>query len=232
MNRVNRFNLVLALALIIVTIISFVIPFPKTASFFISYLFVAIALIAQIWINKIAYKDAQTLMSKFYGFPVTVVGFRYLEAVLISAIVIIICSSANSHFPWWISVVVYLLLTGIAVAGLVTADSTRNYVEQQDVKMQESISFMKRLTVEAQALQLGNNNPEMDTILQTLYEEIRYSDPVSTAELTGYEKQMYVLFTNIQTAVARRDLKTVQLAYDEFHKQLILRNTICKTMKR
>lgn len=65
---------VLAIIFALFNVIAFVIPTAKTATFWIAYVFTAVAFLSQIAIWKFAFNGANTLKSKFLGIPLVSVG--------------------------------------------------------------------------------------------------------------------------------------------------------------
>ena len=70
--------ILLGIAFVLVSVIAFTVPSAKTSVFWISYVFTVIAFAAQIAIWKAALGRAESLKSKFLGFPVVHIGMVYL----------------------------------------------------------------------------------------------------------------------------------------------------------
>ena len=62
--------IILGILFALVSIFAFAVPTIKTATFWIAYVFTAVAFVAQIFIWKTALGKEETLKSKFLGFPV------------------------------------------------------------------------------------------------------------------------------------------------------------------
>jgi hypothetical protein len=231
MGKTKKLIAVLGILLIIINIVAFLVPFPKTAVFWISDIFVIFAVIAQYFVEKIAYGHAETIKSKFYGFPVLRVGMLYLGSIIGCAVVFILLSCVIWAVPIWLPVVVYVVATGLFAIGLITTDSVRNFVETQDRTQQANTSFMRKMTAEALALEKGNTDPKIQKILERLYDDIRASDPVSSEALAGYETELERLFRMIQEAALHNDSDKVMDVYKEFYQQLTMRNAACRSMK-
>lgn len=231
MKRQGRLLAVLGIILVAINIIAFAIPFPKTVSFWISDVFVILAIMAQILFNYIAYGKADTVRSKVYGFPIVRVGISYLRAVLICACIITIVSSVINQFPTWISVVVYVFLTGAAGIGLIATDHSREIAEHIDETTENDTAFMRKLYREANALTKYSNDPDIRKILVKMAENIRYSDPVSSLALKSQEQLMYSTFQIIREVTQQEDKLKLQTYSELFNKQLVERNSMCKTGK-
>ena len=75
---------ILGILFVLVSVIAFAVPLAKTAAFWISYAFTVIAFAAQIVIWKAALGRAESLKSKFLGFPVVHIGMVYLVVQIIA----------------------------------------------------------------------------------------------------------------------------------------------------
>ena len=104
---------VAGIILVVLNIIFFAMPIHKTAVFWISDLVVAVAIIAQVPIADMAFKENSSLTSKVYGWPVMSVGLRFLAILSVFALVFILLSGSNRHFPLWIPIVVYAIVYGL-----------------------------------------------------------------------------------------------------------------------
>ena len=119
--------------MVVFNVIVFALPIYKTPVVLISDIAVVIAIAAQIPISSIAMKKGTTVTSKVYGWPIISVGLRYLAAITACAMIFILISGVTLIFPIWLPIIVYVVLYGAAGIGLIAAESTRNYVEEQDI---------------------------------------------------------------------------------------------------
>ena len=69
---------VLEIAFVLFNVIAFAVPTVKTATFWVAYVFTAVAFASQIAIWNFAFKGTDTLKSKFLGIPLISVGITYL----------------------------------------------------------------------------------------------------------------------------------------------------------
>ncbi|RCH43703.1 hypothetical protein [Blautia obeum] len=223
---------VAAIMMVVLNIILFVVPFNKTATFWISDAAVVIAIIVQIPISGIAFKNNSSLTSKVYGWPIMSVGLRYLAAITCCAVILILLSGNIRHFPVWISVVVYAVLFGGAAIGLIASDSTRNFVETEKIKLEDWTIFMRKLYAEANALKVTTTDREISGILSKLAESIRFSDPASCEEVFEQEGELYTTFGELKDAVKNKNTEDVKSISEKFRHQLENRNAMCKYAKR
>lgn len=222
---------VAGIIMVALNVVLFAIPFNKTATFWISDIAVAGAIVAQIPISGIAFKNNSTLTSKIYGWPIMSVGLRYLAAITGCAVVLILLSGNIKHFPIWISVVVYVVLYGAAAIGLIASDSTRNFVQSQDIKLEDRTVFMRKLYAEANSLKGTVSDRELFGMLTKLAENIRFSDPTSNEAVFDQENELYVTFGEIKEAVKAKDIEKAKKLTVKFNQQLETRNSMCKYAK-
>ena len=78
---------ILAIVFVVYNVLAFVIPFEKTGTFWLSYIFSVIAIAVQVYVIKVAFCKEKSVKSKFYGFPVANVGVIYMLAQLALSLV-------------------------------------------------------------------------------------------------------------------------------------------------
>ena len=149
MKRSSRYNAIWVILLIVVSIIAFLLPIQRTDTFWISYAFVVLAIIAQCLINGRIVKHSASLRSRVYGWPIMRVGYIYLGVILCCAVIFTALSNAILSFPFQLPIAVYALVTGLAGIGLIATSDARDYVERAELKAQASVSFMRQLANEA-----------------------------------------------------------------------------------
>lgn len=222
---------VAGIILIVFNIVFLAGPFHKTAVFWISDIVVALGVLLQIPIADMAFKENSTLKSKVYGWPILSVGLRYLAVLGICAVVFIIISAGNPFFPIWLPIIVYAVIYGAAAIGLIASDSARDFVEAQDVKLEDRTVFMRKLYAEAGNLRKMTSDREISGILTKVAEKIRFSDPTSCEEAFEQEGVLYKTFESLKNAVKAGNKEEIQRIATDFTQQLEIRNSICKNSK-
>ena len=227
-----KIPVVAGIVMVVLNVVLFVIPFHKTVTFWISDVAVVLAIAAQIPIADIALKKGSGVTSKVYGWPIASVGFRYLCAITLSAIIFILLSGNIANFPVWVAIVVYTILYGAAAIGLITADSARNFVEKQDVKLEDKTLFMRKLYIEMESLKESVSDREMSAMITKLAEKVRFSDPTSNEALFEQEGTLYATFGELKEAIKEKNKDSVRTVSQRFEEQLETRNRMCKFAKR
>lgn len=229
----TRFWVILGVIAVVYNVIAFALPFPKTAVFFISYLFTLIAIVAQIYVIRTAFFRGEGIKSKFYGFPIAKLGAVYLAAQMVLGLLFMSLGMILGDIvPVWLPLVLYVLLLGSAVIGFIAADAAREEVVRQDVVIKKNVGRMRRFQAQMKALEGGNQMPEAAESLRKLSEEFRFSDPVSSEATEELEEQLSENLANLQDAVALLKKEETLALCRKLSANLAERNQICRFSKK
>lgn len=229
MNRQNkRAFSVIAIIFVVFQVLVFSIPFEKTAVFWTAYLFGDVAILAQIYVLKIAFDGAETLKSKFYGFPIIRIGTMYALAQVVASLIFM---SASSVLPVQISVVVSILLLAAAAIGTISADGLREELTRQDTVLKANVSTMRGLQSQVNTLVGLCKEETLQKKIRDFAEELKYSDPVSGDSTEALELEMMALITDLQNAVLENAISDADVLLQKLKVVLVERNRICKLNK-
>lgn len=220
-NKVQGY-LILAIAFILVSVVAFVLPTQKTSVFWIAYAFTVLAFAAQLLIWKVAWNSAETLKSKFLGFPIIRVGYIYLVVQIVAFAILV---GAAAIVPNWVAVIVCCLILGASAVCLIATDAGRNEIERVEQKVQSKVSALKMLQIDVEMLAKTEADSEVKSKLTKLAEKIRYSDPMSSDALTELEGAIAGKVKELKTSLDKRSLIA------EIDTLLSERNTKCKALK-
>ena len=224
-----RFLIIIGLSLVAFNVIAFVVPFAKTAVFWIGYGFGMFAILVQILVMKLAFDGAESVRSKFYGFPIARIGVIYLIAQVLLSIG---AMALGMFIPPWISAVLFIVMLAAAAAGLVSADAVREEVERQDEKIGKDVSRMRILQSKMNVLiSQSDVSGELKTELDKLADSIKYSDPVSGKATEEIEQELYFNIEELQKAVVDGDNKSALKLCTKTGGILAERNRLCKLNK-
>ena len=200
--------IVLALLLAVFSVVAFIIPFARTATFWLAYGFGAFALLFQLYIFRSAAATNGDAKSRFYGFPVARVGVIYLVAQLIASFIEMALAKL---LPAWVPLIVNLILLVAAFIGCITVETMRDEIVRQDGKLEKNITNMREL--------------------QSLADEFRYSDPVSSDNTIDLEADMRSQLGDIQQTLVEGDSDGVKKLCGKLAGSLAERNRICSVSK-
>jgi hypothetical protein len=185
------------LVIVIFSLVAFIVPLEKTATFWVAYAFGIVACILQEAICIMSWDKAMTTKSRFLGIPQLMVGVYYLIAQLIVSLVFIFMPHLSFVIPLGISI---LLLALFAIL-MIGTEAARDEIQRIDDKVAAKVGFIKGLQVEVELLILHAHNDEVKRQLKDLAESIRYSDPMSTETVAPVEAQMTALLAEIKATI-------------------------------
>ena len=226
-----RWWVVWAIVLVVYNVIALAIPFPKNPVFFVSGVFTLIAIAAQIYVIRTSFYHEEGAKSKFYGFPIAKIGTLYLVVQMVLGLVFMALGLVVS-VPVWISLVLYVVLLGAAAVGLISTEATRDEIMWQDRKLKKNVSCMRRLQSKAMAMVPLAKDASVRTALEKFAEDIRFSDPVSSAALEAAEADLSACIDDLQQAVLDNDCNVALSLEKKAEMLLAERNRLCKLEKQ
>ena len=219
---------VLGIILVLYCVLVFVIPFEKNTVFWLSFIFTLIAILAQIYILKIAFRHGESLKSKFYGFPIARVGAIYLAVQLVLGL---LCMALGQWIPVWVAAPVYILILALSVIGIMATDAARDEVERQETQKKIDTSFMDNLYLQLSGLAAQCGEPEAKKALEKLAEEVRFSDPVSGESVLSIENEITEAAGALQKALNDKDTAKLTELTSQIKDKLSARNRLVKQHK-
>ena len=123
----TRWWIGLGAAAVVYNVIAFALPFGKTAVFFLSWIFTMAAIAAQVYVIRTAFFKGEGIKSKLYGFPIARVGLLYLAVQVVLGLIFM---ALGTVVPFWLPLVLYVILMGAALIGLITTEGAREEVER------------------------------------------------------------------------------------------------------
>lgn len=213
---------------VVYNVIAFALPFVKTAVFFLSWAFTMAALAAQIYVIRTAFFKEEGVRSKLYGFPIARVGMIYLA---VQAVLGLIFMALGTVVPIWLPLVLYVILMGAALIGLITTEGAREEVERQDKTLIKDVSRMRKFQAHTKMLAREGQIPEAKEPLRELAEAFRYSDPVSSEVLREIEDTLADDLAHLQDAVALLEKEKALELCRKTRRDLEERNQLCRLGK-
>ena len=196
---------VLAIAFVLFNVIAFAVPTAKTATFWIAYVFTAVAFASQIAVWKLAFKGADTLKSKFLGIPLISVGITYLIVQIIAFVIFMALPLTAS----WIAIVVCALILGISAICLIGTETGREEINRVEETVEKKVFYIKELQVDVEILASAEIDTDTKTALTKLAEKIRFSDPMSNDVLADLEAEISAKVKELKTAENKAEIITV-----------------------
>lgn len=223
-NRKTMF-LLLGISLILYSAIVWIVPWQKNFLMILSYIFTVIAFAAQGVLWKYAWQNSDNAMSKFYGIPVIRIGVIYL---IIQTIISVLVMLGSERIPTWIPTLVYIVLLGAFLIGTILSVKIKDQIDTLEVAQKKETHVIKKLRVEADYL---SNTYRENEKLQTIKDDLKYSDPVSSDALREEEKELALLMEQMGQALKENEMGKFTQVADEFIVKLKKRNKLCKIYK-
>ena len=133
--------------------------------------------------------------------------------------------------PVWLAVLVYAIMLGAAVIGLISADAVAEQIHAQDAKLKKDVAAMRTIQSKLSVLPGQCEDPVTAKCLTQLAEEIRFSDPVSSEGTQETEADLNALTDELQKAVLENDTAAAQNLCKRCQAVLMERNRLCKLEK-
>lgn len=206
------------------------IPFPKNAASWISFTFTLISLAVSFYIISGVLKKDGDLKSKFYGFPILKIGYLYPAVQWILGIVI--CGiAAFVAVPYWIALVLSLVLLAVAIIGVISTDNVRDIIEENEAQIERTTKATKLFNLNiSSALDLCAE-PIVKKELEKLAEAFRFSDPVSSEATEDIENIIMEKLEKLKIQIASSSSDENIEKITELKNLLFERNRICKATK-
>ena len=214
----------LGVLLVLYLLVAFLIPFGKTAVFWVSLVFTLIAFGVAAFSLYTAFLKKPDAKSRFYGFPIAKIGVIYGGAQLLLGLLFM---ALGKWVPVWAAVLVYAIALGAAVIGLVSADAVVEEIHKQDEKLKKNVAFMRALQSQVNQMASQCSLPEV----KRFSEDVRYSDPVSSDALAEAERDLSAAVEELQAAIVDGDNAVILQLVQKADNLLKERNRLCKLNK-
>lgn len=196
------------------------------ARFWIAWAFILAAFIGNLVCAYFAFK-AENLKKVFLNLPLITVSWSALIAVLIVGSVLILIPNC----PVWVAAIVCIVVLAFNAIAVIKAVWAADTVNKVDEKVKAQTSYIKNLTVDAESILARAKSDAVKAACKKVYEAIRYSDPISSDELTVIEAKITVKVDELASAVGADDAEKVKEIADEIVVLVDDRNKKCKALK-
>lgn len=222
---------VYAIVLFVYVLAFLIIPFNKTAASWISFVFTIVAIAGSLFVCGYAFNAKQTLVSKIYGYPIFRVGAVYAIAQL--SIGIVICAiSAVIAVPYWVALLLSVILLGAAAIGVIITDNTRDFVEEVDESVKVDTKNITRFQIDIAGIVDICENKEVKADLEKLNELFKFSDPITNDDTREIEESIKELLVELKTIVVDGSVDDIKALTKKLTSALNERNRICKSTKQ
>lgn len=187
------------LALAAVLVLMFLIPFVRTAAWWIAAGCTVLMFCLCAFAFLKAFQSDVSLESKLLGWPIFQVGYT---ALFVQLVVGFIFMGIASFCPVWVVVIGEMLVFTVTGICLTVKDAARQEITGSEQTVKDQTAAWKAIRARAAAIAAETGHPE----LKKLAEEIRYADPMPT-ELDGEIAQM------LETLSSYADAQNIRKAF-------------------
>lgn len=192
------------------------------ARFWVAWAFILAAFVGNLACANAAFK-AEQLKKLFYRVPLITVSYAGLIATLLLGGGLMLIPNC----PAWIAAVVCVLVAAVTAVAVVKAGWAGEVVGEIDEKVAQKTQFIKLLTAEAEALISAAKTPDARAAAKKVCEAVRYSDPMSNADLELQIEQKFEAFSS----AVNDDTESISVLGDEVVALIAIRNRRCKYLK-
>lgn len=226
----NSVIMVYAIILAVYVLAFLIIPFNKVAASWISFAFTIFALISSLAICGFAFNKGEKLVSKIYGLPVFKIGVFYAVAQFVLGVVICVIA-AFVAIPYWIVLLLSVILLAGSAIGLIVVDNVRVIVESMDEEVKQATRNLTVFKVNIVGILDVCTNAEVKPDLQKLNELFKYSDPVSSEATQPHEQAINTMLIELRNIVENGSTEDVKALITKITNALNDRNRVCKATK-
>ncbi len=211
-----------AIALVVFNVITFVVTNETIgltsvgSSFWVGYAFITIAFIGNLICGWLFFKE-ENKGKVFLNIPIINLAYSALIVSLIVGAV----AMAVPQIPYWIGVIVDVLVLAFYAIAIVKVSAAANIVNDVEQKVKVQTFFIKSLTVDIEMLAEKEKNPEIKQQLKKLAEKAKYSDPTSNDALADLDSKIANKVNELKTAGNKLEIiNQIDLLLTERNKKL------------
>ena len=197
-----------------------------TGSFWIAYGAIMIAFLGQLACACIAFRS-ENAEKLFLNISLVSQSYSALIAMLVVGSVFIVIPS----LPSWIGAVGCSAILAFSILSVMKAAVSIDAVVAVGEKTAINTKAMKTMAAEVAGLVELSSTETIKTKLKKVYEEIRYSDPVSNETLEEIEWKIKVAIAELRDAVNQGDEEKIDQLSQKIVAMIKQRNQLCKLSK-
>ena len=196
------------------------------ATFWVGYIFITVAFLCHLVWSIIALQ-AENRKRVFYNIPLITISYSGLVTMLIFGSIFM----AIPTFPEWVGIIVCVFVLVFNLISIAKAAAAIEIISSVDEKTESQTDYIKSLTANIQTLSATSATEEIRKEINSVYEAVRYSDPVSHPSLSKIELQITIEVNALSDAVKNEDAELTK----EISKSIIAlveqRNIECRAAK-
>ena len=171
------------------------------ARFWVAWIAVHVAFIGNLICSFKAFRS-ENLKKMFYSLPLITVSWTALIAMTVASGVLM----SIPNLPAWIAAIVCILILAFYAIAVIKSFWAADAVEKIDEKVKEQTSFIKNLSATTEGLIARAKSEQVKAECKKVYEAVRYSDPISSLNLSVEEAKIKVKMDEFTYAVNDDDI--------------------------
>lgn len=197
-----------------------------TVSFWIGYGVITAAFIGQLVCACLSLRSSSPKRT-FYNLSLFSTSLGGLMATFVVGILCMLIAP----LPYWVGAIICPVILVFNIIAALKAGVAISIVERVDREVAARTFTIRSLTADAEALIAEAGTEELVALCNTVYDAIRYSDPMSADELNGIENDIELAFSEFATAIrARAEAKAQDIA-KSLTALIKNRNARCRLLK-
>lgn len=198
-----------------------------SVGFWVGYGFAIGAFIGQLLCAWFVFKERDNRRF-FYNLSLITISYTALVLmVVISAVLMII-----PQIPAWITAIICSVVLAFNVIAVIKAKAAATIVENIDDKIKTNTAFIRELTMKANDLIQRAQTAELKKEAKNVYETLRYSDPVSSEQLTSIENEIATKFEEFAKCISTNDETHTKSTVNALIALISERANKCKFLKK
>lgn len=194
--------------------------------FWIVYGAVLFSFIGQA-VCSLFYANKAKKEERFYYIPVVLIGYIALLVTFLLALQTI----TLQFLPDWFTIIVVILVFAYYALAVIRTLSAAEMICEIDKKVEKQTAFIRTLSTKANVL-IQSASQELKPMTKQVYEALRYSDPMSSGELTMVEEDIINQFEVFSAAINDNQKEAAECAVQKIMTLIKERNELCKQIKR
>lgn len=231
MNKKNKSIIAVYGILAFIYLIAFVIiPFPKNAASWISFVFTLVSFVLSLGVTLYVFGKDDEMTSKFYGFPIFKIAYMYPLVQFIVGVVICLIA-AFVAVPYWVALVLSLVILSVFAIGVIATDNARDIIEENEAEIERVTKATKLFNLNVSSVLDLCTELSVKKELEKLAESFRFSDPVSSDATEEIENTIMEKLENLKLGISSSSADENIAKITELKNLLSERNRICKASK-
>lgn len=215
------------------SILAFFLPFSQEGIFYTAYIIGLVAWLAQILFLIIAYKNANTYKKRLYAFPIVKKGYIYLAVQLVLTFVFFGVNTYNEDLiSAKAAIIISALILCVFTVIILLTDTARDKVEKIESDTVSQVSQVKTFRISVDSIMSRATDAGLRKVLGRLSETAKYSDPVSTPELSYVEGLICQKVGELNALVGCGNIEGAKSVAEETIRLFEDRNAMCKSGKK